>query len=176
MNLPHIICILPVNMRRRIISIFHSIRIFPDSAVRAVQKFLQRGKVIGIHCGEHTGQHLRHFYFPGLPVFLRSACTFRHHGGQIQSCALNLKRIFRHCLFFNRLDIVIYPGRQGQYQRDPDNTDGTCKRGQKCPRLFCFQIIKAQRQGRQKRHGRLSHISVSRLFHLLFVNFKRICI
>ena len=67
---------------------------------------------------------------------------------------MNLQRIFRKRVFLHRFNITVYPIGKRQNQRNANDADGTCKRGEQGARLFAAKVLKAERKGRQERHGR----------------------
>ena len=111
MHLADLIAILFIDQRLYIIGIFHCVRVLFNSAVPAVKISLQRFQVIGVHCGKHIRHHL-HYMNISLLILCAASFVAYHNRRKIKACALNLKGVFRECLFLYLMNIVIHSGRQ----------------------------------------------------------------
>ena len=170
-DLPDSVRIAAEDLRGNIVKILHRARIILNPAVAAVEVTLQRSQIVRVDMREHAGDHLIDGHPPVLPPLAAALRHIRHqHGGRIDARALNLQGILRKRILFHGFYVIVHAVGQRQDQRNAYDADGTGKCSQQRARFFRAQILEAECQRGEDRHGCLPQIPVNR--RLLRLSFR----
>ena len=156
--------VFPVDLGLHIVRILDGGGIFGNGAVVAFEIGLEGLQVVGGDARHHLGDELPHRDHPFLGGRAGSGCRRAggEHRGQVHAAAENLQRIFGQGGAFGIVDILVDACRQGDDERDADDADGTGKGREQGAGLFGQQIVEAQAQRGEGRHGRAAHALVHR--------------
>ena len=130
------------------------------AALAGVEPGLEVGQVVRLGALDHGVHHAPHDAdgikpIGVLPVdALLNIGLHVHHGRKVHGVFLDRQGIGRERLALHAVDERLYAARERQNERDADDADGAREGNEDRAGLLRHQVVKAQRQRRQERHGR----------------------
>ena len=160
------VSVLPVDLGCYIVGVLNGGGVVCDRAVGTFQVGLEGLQVVGSDAGDHLRNELayrNHAFFAGRSGGTGSGCIAAgQHGSEVHAAAHDLQGVLRQGRTFHVRDVVVDTGGQGNDECDADDADGSGKSREQSTGFFGAQVVEAQRQRGEHRHGRAAHVLVHR--------------
>ena len=154
--------VLGVDGEAHVIRVLDAADIVVDLVVGVFEIFFELRQVVRLagRAADHGVEHAVHdrvgvdlVEVVRVLVVILCARHGREHPGHVDWVCLDRQRVGRERLLLHGVDVRLKAVRERQNERNADNADGPCERGEQGAGLFRHEVVQRQAHGRCKAHG-----------------------